>query len=90
MSRTYIPPALRRLVYERAGGRCEYCLVPETIALAGHEIDHIISEKHGGATEAENLALCCVLCNQHKGSDIASVDPVTGAIVPLFNPRQEH
>ena len=27
MSRTYIPVALRRLVSERANGRCEYCLV---------------------------------------------------------------
>jgi hypothetical protein len=37
----------------------------------------------------ENLALCCVLCNQHKGSDIASIDPVTDTIVPLYHPRRE-
>lgn len=47
----------------------------------------MIAEKHGGPTSEENLALSCTLCNGHKGSDIASVDPLTGEIVPLFNPR---
>jgi 5-methylcytosine-specific restriction endonuclease McrA len=26
-----------------------------------HTIDHIIAEKHGGATTADNLALACTL-----------------------------
>ncbi len=89
MSKSYVPSALRQIVYERAGGCCEYCLLPEMFVLASHEIDHIIAEKHGGLTNAENLALSCVLCNKHKGSDIASVDPETGNIVPLYNPRQD-
>lgn len=88
MSSTYIPAALRRLVYERAGGRCEYCLIHEDDVFAVHEIDHIIAEKHGGPTEADNLALSCALCNKYKGSDIASVDPDTGEIVPLYHPRR--
>jgi hypothetical protein len=87
MSSIYILPALRQLVYQRAGGCCEYCLIPETVTFAGHEIDHIIAQKHGGSTAADNLALACVLCNKHKGSDITSLDPATGAIVPLFHPR---
>ena len=29
-----------------------------------------------------------MLCNPHKGSDVASIDPETGDIVPRFNPRQ--
>lgn len=89
MSSTYIPSALRRLVYDRAGGCCEYCLFPEAAAFASHEIDHIIAEKHGGSTEADNLALSCVLCNKHKGSDLASIDPQTGEIVPLYHPRRD-
>jgi hypothetical protein len=72
MSDTYIPTALRRLVYERAGGRCEYCLIPDTVVLVAHQVDHIVAEKHGGLTEADNLALACVLCNKHKGSDLMS------------------
>lgn len=87
MSRTYIPVALRNVVYERAKAACEYCLTPEMITFAPHQIDHVIAEKHGGATEQDNLALACILCNKHKGSDIASVDPETGKIVALYNPR---
>ncbi len=89
MSVTYIPTALRNLVYERADGCCEYCLISETVSFAKHQIDHIIAEKHGGQTIEENLALSCTLCNKHKGSDISSVDNETGAIVPLFNPRND-
>lgn len=40
---------LRQVVIERAGGRCEYCLLHYTeAALFDHEVDHIIAEKHGG------------------------------------------
>ena len=86
----YIPEKLRRLVSKRACGLCEYCLIPETAVLAAHEVDHIIPKKHGGPTEFENLALSCALCNKHKGSDLASLDPVTGKIVALYHPRREH
>ena len=37
----------------------------------------------------ENLALACPSCNQHKGSNLSGIDPVTDAIVPLFNPRKD-
>lgn len=40
-------------------------------------------------TKAENLALCCTLCNKHKGSDLTSIDPESGEIVPLYHPRQD-
>lgn len=89
MSNSYIPFSTRELVYERAAGRCEYCLIPETAVLAAHEIDHIISRKHGGSSEFDNLALSCVLCNKHKGSDLTSIDPDTGKIVPLYHPRRD-
>lgn len=86
---TYIPAALRRLVHERAGGACEYCLAPEATALFPHEVDHVVAEKHGGATTEDNLALACAACNLHKGSDIGSIDPATGELVPLFHPRRD-
>jgi hypothetical protein len=57
---------------------------------AVHEIDHIIAQKHGGPTVTDNLALSCALCNKHKGSDLASLDPETGLIVPLYHPRRDH
>ncbi|MCB0211979.1 MAG: HNH endonuclease [Anaerolineae bacterium] len=89
MSKTYISATLRQRVYDRANGCCEYCLIPEIAVLVPHQIDHIIAEKHGGTTDAENLALSCTLCNKHKGSDIASLDPMTKKFTPLYNPRQD-
>ena len=88
MSQQYVPVELRRLVRERAGDRCEYCLIPQEFTLLAHEIDHIVAEKHGGEAVETNLALACALCNQHKGTDLTSIDRLTGAIEPLFHPRQ--
>jgi len=52
-------------------------------------VDHVVAEKHGGTTTEDNLALACAACNLHKGSDIGSIDPVTGELVPLFHPRRD-
>jgi hypothetical protein len=89
MSTTYIPVALRRLVEERAKYRCEYCLLPANLSFFSHEIDHIIAEKHGGKTEANNLAYTCWRCNRYKGTDLGSFDPQTGDFCFLFNPRTQ-
>ncbi|MDX2096131.1 MAG: HNH endonuclease signature motif containing protein [Leptolyngbyaceae cyanobacterium bins.59] len=89
MSTTYISASLRRLVYDRANGACEYCFIPEIAAFASHEIDHIVAEKHGGLTQEDNLALSCTLCNKYKGTDLASIDPETGEITPLYHPRRD-
>jgi len=89
VSKTYISASLRRTISEQARGCCEYCLQPEFFAFSPHEIDHVIAEKHGGATIEDNLALACKLCNTFKGSDIASVDPLTNDITPLYHPRRD-
>jgi len=86
---SYIPAALRRLVYKRAQNRCEYCLLPDSVVLVSHEIDHVIARKHGGRTKVDNLALSCTLCNKYKGSDLTSIDPETGAVVLLYHPRRD-
>ena len=88
MSQAYVSTLLRKLVFDRADGRCEYCKVEERRGFSKHQIDHIIALKHGGETYENNLALCCMLCNLHKGSDISSLDLETGIIAPLFNPRR--
>jgi hypothetical protein len=80
---------LRADVARRAEFRCEYCHIHEDDAGFPHQIDHIVSRKHGGPSNLDNLAYACVLCNRHKGSDIASIDPDTGAAVSLFNPRRD-
>lgn len=87
MSKTYISAPLRRLVRERAGDCCEYCLIHQNNNFLPFEIDHIVSEKHGGETDAENLCWSCSTCNGYKGSDVASYDAVTKALAPLYNPR---
>lgn len=89
MSVTYIPVAVRRLVEERANQYCEYCQLPAGVAFFPHEVDHVIAEKHGGLTDADNLAFTCWRCNRHKGSDLGSFDPQTGAFSFLFNPRTQ-
>jgi hypothetical protein len=58
-----------------------------TIPLAEHDVDRVIALKHGGQTAADNLASCCTVCNRFKGSEIASIDPVTGELTSLFHPR---
>jgi hypothetical protein len=60
MSVTYIPAEVRRLVVARAEGVCEYCLIAGDDRYYGCEADHIISEKQGSGTDAENLAYACV------------------------------
>lgn len=89
MTRVYVAAGLRRLVRERARGRCEYCLAPDSVSFLPFEPDHIVAQKHGGATDEGNLALCCSLCNKHKGSDLASVDPESGEVVLLYHPRRD-
>ena len=86
---TYIHAELRRFVTERAGNCCEYCRLSQQDNFLPFEIDHIIAEKHGGATDRDNLCLSCSTCNAFKGSDIGSIDSETGALTPLFNPRTQ-
>ncbi|MFI5378488.1 MAG: HNH endonuclease [Tepidisphaerales bacterium] len=81
--------ALAGLVRRRAGDTCEYCRMPQRYYRTRHQIDHIVSQQHGGPTSADNLALACLHCNLHKGPNLSGIDPITGSIVRLFNPRQD-
>lgn len=54
-----------------------------------HQVDHIISRKHGGLSDPDNLAYACIRCNAWKGSDVGSLDPRTGRLIPLFHPRRQ-
>jgi 5-methylcytosine-specific restriction endonuclease McrA len=78
---SHISPEIRQLVASRANYICEYCLIAEEDAYFRFQVEHIISRKHGGSSELENLALACVFCNRYKGSDIASLIPETGELV---------
>ena len=84
-----ITAALRRAVERRAEFVCEYCLIHADDVYVGCQVDHVVSEKHGGPTTLENLALACSFCNRQKGSDIGSIERVTGKFIRLFNPRTD-
>jgi len=86
---SYIPAELRRLVAERAAGRCEYCRIKESDTFYGCQIDHIIAEKHDGETVESNLAFTCTYCNRFKGTDIGSIARSTGQFTRFFNPRTD-
>jgi hypothetical protein len=51
-----ISQELRADVAGRAGHRCEYCLIHQNDASFPHQVDPIVSRKHGGLSSPENLA----------------------------------
>jgi hypothetical protein len=80
----------RQAVYARAGGVCEYCQLPEEFSpVARLQIEHILPIKHGGTSALANLATACIDCNLRKGSNLTGIDPDSGQIVQLFNPRDQ-
>jgi len=89
MSHSYINVELRKLVASKAELLCEYCLIHEDDTFYGCQVDHIISEKHGGLTIADNLAYACTFCNRYKGSDVGSIVLPTGEFSRFFNPRTD-
>lgn len=84
-----VAESIERTVRGRAGERCEYCRVPAAAYAVPFQIDHIIALQHGGPSELENLALACFHCILHKGPNIASLDPESGALAELFHPRKD-
>ena len=65
LRRVPIPQDVRRMVFERDGGRCVEC--DATFDL---QYDHVIPVAHGGATSVENLQLLCGACNREKSASI--------------------
>lgn len=81
--------ALRDLIKQRAGDRCEYCRLHQKHApYSTFHVDHT-PRKHGGSDDLSNLALACNRCNRHKGTNLTGIDPVSGSITPLFHPRKD-
>ena len=78
MSR-FVTPKQRQIIGERAKFCCEYCCLPELDTYYGFQADHIISWRHGGNTNVNNLAYACPDCNRNKGTDLGK--PTTKAIL---------
>jgi len=87
MSAGRIPAAVRRRVAEVALHRCGYCQTSRFVVGPLLEIDHILPESRGGTSDESNLWLSCPLCNGAKSDRVDALDPETGVVVALFNPR---
>jgi hypothetical protein len=81
-----VPEELSRAVRARADGRCQYCLMHESLQGATFHIEHVIPQSKGGRSDLENLVLACPGCNLHKASRIQVIDPATGRHAQLFHP----
>ena len=80
----------RELVRRRAAQRCEYCHLPQAaVPFAPFHVEHVVARQHRGGDDPTNLALACNRCNLHKGPNLTAIDPETGAVVPLFDPRRQ-
>lgn len=88
MSR-YISDNLRSSIALKAQFRCEYCHIHENDQFFTFQVDHIISLKHGGQTEFNNLAYTCSVCNQNKGSDLGTYLTNSKRLIRLFHPRKD-
>lgn len=81
--------ALLNLIWDRASSCCEYCQLPQARSRRTFEVDHIIAQQHGGQTIESNLCLACYDCSKLKGPNIASINPLSGQMAALFNPRRQ-
>ena len=80
----------RTQVRERAHNACEYCnLHQDDSPLAALHVEHIIPRSHGGNDDLDNLALACIDCNLHKGTNLTGIDPQTNEVTELFHPRRQ-
>jgi hypothetical protein len=80
---------MRETVFERDGGRCQYCQLAQLGHGAMFHIDHIFPRSKSGPTALDNLALQCPNCSLHKADKTTAVDPDTGQMVSLFHPLQQ-
>jgi 5-methylcytosine-specific restriction endonuclease McrA len=79
---------VRHSVAKRAHECCEYCQGQVHFSGDPYVIEHITPKSRGGTGDLGNLAFACSGCNSFKYNKTSAEDPVTGEIVPLFNPRQ--
>ncbi|HWE51295.1 MAG TPA: HNH endonuclease [Bryobacteraceae bacterium] len=81
----------RAQVRERAHNTCEYCqLRQDDSPLAALHIEHIVPKTHGGTDDPDDLALACIDCNLHKGTNLTGIDPQTNEVTELFHPRRQN
>ena len=82
-----IPKKTRYLVAKRAYFCCEYCSLQEKYSPDYFSVEHILPRVKQGSDGFDNLAYSCLACNSHKFISIEALDPVSGILTPLYNPR---
>jgi hypothetical protein len=86
----YLSTALRQRLVEADDHRCAYCHTSQANSGSPMVVDHLLPLSKGGATDFENLCFACYRCNLFKGSQVEAVDPLSGAMSPLFHARRDH
>lgn len=89
MTKISIAASLRESVILRAYKCCEYCKSQDKYSLTFFTIDHTLPESLDGATDFENLAYACFLCNRLKSNKLNVFDRTSDKWIPLFNPRKD-
>ena len=75
-----------RRVHQRANFLCEYCQTSQRITGQAMHVDHI---DPNGSDTPDKLCLACGNCNLSKARATSTLDPQTGDVVLLFNPRRQ-
>ncbi len=68
----YLPAAVRRAVWQRDGGRCQYPLASGGVcgSTVRVELDHLDPWAKGGASTVARLRLCCEVHNQRAAREV--------------------
>src|SRR5438067_79744 len=84
-----ISEAILQRLRREAGPRCGYCRTSAIIIGQPLTVEHLQPVALGGSSSEDNLWLSCRRCNEFKGVQVEALDPETGLVVPLFNPRRQ-
>jgi hypothetical protein len=79
----------RQFVRKRAKYLCEYCHSSERVSPSRFTMEHVVPQSLGGSDHTDNLALACRRCNERRYNFVEALDPQTGRMVSLFNPREQ-
>lgn len=80
---------VKEIVRSRAGDRCEYCQMHQSLQGATFHVEHIVPRSAGGTNDPANLAWACPSCNLHKSDRIRVSTSGSNESVLLFNPRTD-
>lgn len=79
----------KQFVRQRANYLCEYCHSSERVSPSRFTMEHIVPQSLGGSDHTDNLALACRRCNERRYNFVEALDPRTGQMASLFNPRKQ-